>query len=142
MTNQFAKLIKTLQREVIEEKTVRRRSSLTLDTITKNITVTVTLYRESGQLFYPTKVGLVKIDFPDGEPQLVTPTIVNANSRGVRFSMYNIDNGAGIMVIPTTGTRWDDDMTIGSSKDITITVGVVMTGDCDLTADQITWRRP
>lgn len=43
--NQFAKLIKSLQREVTEEKTVRRRSSLTLETTTKNIAVNCTIHR-------------------------------------------------------------------------------------------------
>ena len=142
MTNQFSKLIKSLNREVVELKTVRRRSSLTLQTETKNITVTCQVYKKAGDNIFVTKAGLIRVTFPNNEPQLLAPTIVNANGRGVRFSGYNIDDAAGIIVVPTASSYWDSDLSPGQTKNVTITVGVVMTGDCTLSADQITWRNP
>lgn len=140
--NQFAKLIKSLQREVTEEKTVRRRSSLTLETITKNIAVNCTIHRSSGSRIICTYAGLVRIAFPDGITQLVTPTIVNANGRGLEFHNFNIDDGAGIIVEPTAGETWDSDIAIGGDKTIQVTIGVTSTGDFELTTDQIYITEP
>lgn len=137
--NQFARLIKALQREVIEEKTVRRRSSLTLETQTKSITVNCNIYY-NGTNWFLTKAGLIRIAFNTESPQLFTAVSSSPGSRdnrGVSYSNLNLDSGAGVVVIPAFGPNIDGSMSSGQTKTVSIKVYITATADFTLTADQI-----
>ena len=139
ITNPFAKLIKTLQREVVEEKAIRRRSSLTLETMTKSITVGCDIYY-SGTNWYLNKAGLVRIAFNTEEPQMFIPVASspsNRDNRGMTFSNLNLDSGAGVVVIPAFGSYFDGGMAAGQTKTINVKVYITATADFTLTADKI-----
>lgn len=139
MTNQFAKLIKTLQREVIEEKTVRRRSSLTLQTVTKTVMLSCTVHRTSTNYFL-TRAGLARITFNTGTPQIFAGITKSAGGRGISFSNLNLDSGAGLIVIPTSGDTWDSEMSVNSDKTFTVQIGITATADFTVTADQVDYE--
>ena len=139
MTNQFAKLIKTLQREVTEEKTVRRRSSLTLQTITKTVTLSCTVHRTSTNYFL-TKAGLARITFNTSTPQIFASITRSTGGRGISFSNLNLDNGAGVIAIPTIGNTWDSGMSVNSDKTFTVQIGITATADFTVTADQVNYE--
>lgn len=139
MRNSFDKLIKSLVREATELKTVRRRSSLTLQTETKTIALTCRVHRTSTNYFL-TKAGLARITFNTDTPQIFSQTAGATGGRGVHFSNLNVDNGAAIIAIPTIGDTFDSDMAVGSDKNFTINIGVTATADFTLTADQIDYE--
>lgn len=139
ITNPFAKFIKSIEREVTELKAVRRRSSLTLETRTKSITVNCDIYY-NGKNWYLTKAGLVRIAFNTEEPQMFIPIASSPASRGNRgmsFSNLNLDSGAGVVVIPTFGSYFDGDLSTGQTKSISVKVYITATADFTLTADKI-----
>ena len=140
--NPFAKLIKSLQREALEEKTVRRRSSLTLQTTTKSITLTCRVHY-TGSNWFLTKAGLAKIAFNTESPQIFTAQGTSTSDRGGRgleFSNFNLDSGAGVIVIPTIGANFDSGMSANTDKDFTVKISITATGDFTLTADQINYQ--
>lgn len=140
--NQFAKLLKGLAREATELKTVRTRSSLTLQTETKTTIVHCTITRGSNNYFL-TKAGLLQIAFNSDVPQVLTPIATlpsNRGNRGITFSNLNVDNGAAIIVIPTIGDSWDADLAVGTSKTISVQVGLTSTGGFTLSSGQIDYE--
>lgn len=142
MTNQFAKMLKGLIRETTDLKTIRTRSSLTLKTATKTTMVSCTITRTSNNYFL-TKAGLARITFNSDVPQIFTAVATapgNRGNRGLTFANLNADSGAGVIVIPTKGDTWDSDLSVGSSKTISVQIAVTSTGDFTLTSDQINYE--
>lgn len=143
MTNQFDSLIKELKREAEDLKAVRRRSSLTLQTTTKSTTLSVVI-RKANDIIFCYKAGLARIAFNSDAPQVFCAQFKSRGDRDNRgilhHSNYNVDGTAAVMVVPFYGEDWDDDLSNGDSKTISIPIAITSTGDFTLTADQITYE--
>lgn len=137
MTNPFDKLIKALQRETIDLKTSRRRSSLTLETTTKSIVVQAQATTNGSGNATITKNGLVKIRFATDEPQLFHGALGPANEHDNwpiwLLQPYNEPDDAGIIVEPSIQYG----LTPNTTYNINIKVYVTATGDFTLEADQL-----
>lgn len=148
MTNQFDTLIKGMEREIDDQKATRRRSSLTLRTVTHSTTVTAEIHRNSNGSFSLTKLGLAIINFEATTPQLFSASFASRSgrdNRGISIKQgYAIDNGAAIAVAPTCSAtnsgNWDDDMAIGATRTINIPIYITATGEFTLTASQLPWE--
>lgn len=80
MSNNFSKLIKTLRRESLDLKNTHRRSTLTVETITKSIQVTVTTTTDwRGNSLVPNG-PVVGITFNTPDPQLLMVSFDSADA--------------------------------------------------------------
>lgn len=79
INSNFAKLIKTLQRETLDIKNTHRRSTLTVETITKSILVPVSATVNSSGGARPNKQPIIGVEFNSEEPQLFMTSFDNAD---------------------------------------------------------------
>lgn len=138
MADKFAELVKDIQREITDLKSARKRSSLTLRTQTKSVTLTCRVER-SGNYYFLVKAGLAKLTFNTDAPQIfcaVAGAQADRGGRGLTFYNYNDGDGA-VMVEPATGAQFDSGMADGSTKDFTVKIFITATADFTVTASQI-----
>lgn len=145
MTGQFDRLIKSMQREVVDQKAIRRRSSLTLQTISKTIAVPCTIARNGSGSLYCQKSGLA-IATPNGSlPQVYQATFGSRSQRGNRGIEFILpqysQSGAAIAVVPTFGEQWDGDLANNQSKIVNIPITITSTGDFALQASSMNYGR-
>lgn len=139
MRDRFAKLIKSIQREIEEEKSVRRRSTLTLQTMTKSVTLSFRVQR-SGNYYNLTKVGVATLHFNTDAPQIWCAQAGSRNdrqARGLTFYNYNVDGEGAVWVEAATGRIFDSDLADGASKDFTAKIYITATADFTITASQM-----
>lgn len=79
LSTSFAKLIKTLQRETLEIKNTHRRSTLTVQTITKSIQVSATKTVDEWGRAYISNPPVIEIAFNTTEPQLIMASFDDPN---------------------------------------------------------------
>jgi hypothetical protein len=137
MKNLFDALIKNLRREVVEQKTAPRRSTLTLKTITKSINLTVSATADQWGHANPSTLPVVNITFDSDLPQLFMPSAENtAPTSPFRFDGFvplNVDNEAAI--IADVGPAWNE--TPGATITATFKVNITSTGNFTLSAGSI-----
>lgn len=138
MRNLFDALIKSLQREVIDQKTAPRRSTLTLQTITKSITVSASATANGSGIAVPSTLPVVNINFDGDLPQIfMASTDTTTPSSPFRFdgftSLNKDDNDAAVVV--------DIGQAAGQTPGATVTtsfkVNITSTGNFTLTAGSI-----
>ena len=139
MTDPFSKLIKSLKREVLEIKNAPRRSTLTLETVTKSITVQQTATTDGNGYAYAHTLPLINIKFNSDLPQI----FMAASESTTPASPFRFDgffplskeapDEAGIII--------DAAAIFGAAANTTYTVNIKVyitaTGDFTLTASTI-----
>lgn len=133
MRNTFSQLLKNLQREATDLKTVRRLSTKTLQTQTKTISTWGTIKRENyAQAPIITgKAAYVALNTTNPAPYMVALS-------GEEHRNYRIFNYAdGIIIAPKYTRDLDLNMALGSEKTINFTVEITTTNSISLTATQM-----
>lgn len=138
MKNLFDALIKSLQREVIDQKTAPRRSTLTLQTITKSITVSASATANGSGIATPSTLPVVNIDFDGDLPQIFMASTENTTPsspfRFDGFTSLNKDNNDAAVIV-------DIGQATGQPSGATVTasfkVNVTSTGNFTLSAGSI-----
>lgn len=134
----FEQRIKALRAEVEALKAVKRKSSTALNTITKTVTCTSTLYRADGSGYYAAgtlflkKIAQIEIISTDGEPLIFSFSQPPYASRGNRsssvLSWLSSDGNPAVIVNPGEAAS-DSSIPNGSSRDIQLTVYITATAD-------------
>lgn len=144
MRQLFDKFIKSMQREVVDQKAIRRRSSLTLQTVSKTITVPCKIARNGNGVLYCKEAGLA-IATPNGNlPQIYQASFGSRSqrdNRGITCEPQQRSTGAAFAVIPTYGESWDAGLANNQSKTVTVPVTITSTGDFTLTASSMNYER-
>lgn len=129
-TKAFAKLIKDLKRETLEIKNTHRRSTLTVETITKSITIPASAVVDSyGVASY---TAYIRITFNSNEPQIgmVSFDDASAASPFVMSSADPVITNDGktviILIVERTG------QTPGDTLSANIKLSYTSTGDFTL----------
>lgn len=133
--NQFARLIKTLQREATELKTVKRLATSTLETQTKSINASGVITKSGGYI-YPTKAAFIAINTPDFAPFSVT--LSNEEQRKYKIYGSAKDGVPGVVIVPVYTRNRDINMADGD-KTISFTVNVTSTDEMTLSTEQINY---
>lgn len=144
MANQFDKLIKSITREITDQKALRRRSSLTLETQSKSINVTCTIARNGNGVLYCQKSGLVVITPNDSLPQIYQTSFATKSgrdNRGVTAYAQQRSTGTAFAIVPSYGDTWDSGLGNNQSKTVTVPVTITSTGDFTLTASTMNYER-
>lgn len=134
MSGSFAKLIKMLKRETLEIKNTHRRSTLTVETVTRKITVPITATANASGIAIPTS-PVIKITFNSDEPQLymvtfdstdpLDPFVLNNPTKMVTASDENVlllDIGEAGGQTPGATVTANPDIYITSTGDFTLTL--------------------
>lgn len=132
--NQFAQLVKTLEREATELKTVRRIATSTLETQTKSINASGVITRQQGKAIYTRRAAFIGINTPDCAP--FSATLSNEEQRLYRIFGASKDGRPGIIVAPTYTRNLDVNMAMGD-KTINFTVNVTSSDAITLTFEQV-----
>lgn len=138
----FDHRIMALKSEVEALKTIRRRSSTTLTTITKTVTCTAVLVNYNNIILCK-KAGAIKITpINSADEFLYSSAIQPYSDRGRKIETYNwlfSDGSMGVMCVPF-GSDMDDGMSAGDTKNVTITVYITSTSDFETDTSQITFN--
>lgn len=134
MSSSFAKLIKELKRESLEIKNTHRRSTLTVETVTRKITVPISAVADSSGKAWPTSPK-IKITFNSDEPQLymvtfdntdpLDPFVLNNPTKMVTNTGENVlllDIGEAEGQTPGATVTANPDIYITSTGDFTLTL--------------------
>jgi hypothetical protein len=136
--NQFAQLIKTLNREVTELKTVKRLATTTLETATKSINargvITCANASGGGRTIFTGKAAFIGISTPDYAPFSVT--LSNEEQRLYRIFGASRNDQPGIIVAPTYTRSRDVNMGLGD-KTVSFTVNVTSSDEVTLTFELV-----
>jgi tetrahydromethanopterin S-methyltransferase subunit H len=137
----FADRMKTLKAEIEALKTVKRKSSLTLATVTKSATCVAQLYRTEAGAVICQYSGLIEITPRDGtnEPLIgySQPSYSARGTRDVRLTPWvTADGKLGILCTPEANSA-ENNMATGSTKDIQITVYITATDDFTTASGQV-----
>lgn len=137
----FDKRIKALRAEIEALKTVRRKSSLTLETTTKTATCTATLYKTSTGVVTCQYSGLIEITpaSADNEPLISysQPSYSARGNRNITLTPWVKSDGTlGILCTPD-GASVDSSMANNSTKNITITIYITATDNFTTTSSQV-----
>lgn len=134
----FEQRIKALRAEVEALKAVKRKSSTALNTITKTVTCTSTLYRADGSGYYAAgtlfvkKIGQIEIIPTDGQPLIFSfsqPPYASRNNRSSTvLSWLSADGNPAVIVNPGEAAS-DSSIPNGTSRDIQLTVNITATAD-------------
>lgn len=135
----FAERIKALRAEVEALKAVKRKSSTVLDTVTKEIQCTATIYRADGTgsigagLLTVRDMGLVEIVPTDNNPLIFSyaqPAFADRGNRPSQLRSWMTSSGnPAVLVDPGTSSSVDGGMAYGSTKTVTLTIYITATGD-------------
>lgn len=136
----FAERIKALRAEVEALKAVKSKSSTVLNTVTKEIQCTATIYRADGSgaigpgLLTVRDMGLIEIIPTDSSNPLIfsyaQPAFADRGNRPSSLRSWMTANGnPAVLVDPGTSSSVDGGMAYGSTKTVTLTVYITATGD-------------
>lgn len=130
--NQFAKLIKALEREATELKTAKRLATSTLKTQTKSINASGVITRGGGYI-KTTKAAFIAINTPGIAPFSITLS----NEGGREFDVYgSAKNGVpGAVVVPLYTRDKDINMAEGN-KTVNFTVNITSSDEMTLSFEQ------
>lgn len=138
----FQHRIMALKAEVEALKTTRRKSSTTLMTITKTATCTAQITNYNNVILC-TKAGAVAIVPTDGADNFLYSVAIRPYAnRGREVETYNwlfADGIVGAMAVPF-GSDLDNDLAVGATKNITITVYITATSDFETESSQIIYN--
>lgn len=137
----FQERIKALRAEIEALKTVRRKSSTTLDTITRSATCTARLYKTDAGVVLCDRAGLVEITptDTDNEPLIGVsqPPYASRGNRDVELVRWVKSDGTlGILCTPGANSS-DESMATGGTKNVTLTIYITSTGDFTTTSSQV-----
>lgn len=137
----FVERIKALRSEVEALKAVRRKSSLSLNTITKTATCTATLYKTSAGVIVCRYAGLVEIvpNSTDNEAIFcyAQPAASQRNNRQITLTNWVKSDGTlGVLCTPFA-ISGDGSMASESTKNVTITVYITSTSDFTTSSSQV-----
>lgn len=136
----FAQRIRTLRAEIEALKTLRRKSSLTLNTITKAATCTAQLYKTSTGVVVCRYAGLVEITPTDGNEPLISlsqPSYSNRGRRSVDLTPWVKSDGTlGVLCAPGANSS-ENTMATESTKNITITIYITSTSNFTTSSSQV-----
>lgn len=131
MTN-FDQLIINLRNEIEALKSVKRRSSLTQETITKTVSGTAVAYYTSGGSVV-TRAALIEfIPADPSNPFLFSWALVpySQRNRNITVIPWTTSNGnPGVVLVPSLST--------GESGNISVSAIITSTGDFTATSSQI-----
>ena len=135
----FSQRIKALRAEVEALKTVKRKNSITLATITKTATCAGQIYKDQNGLLYVRYSGAVKI-IPKGENPIIYSVALAPYAERKRdaraFNWLFNDDEVGVVVTPFTNSA-DSSMANNSTKNIALTVHITATDDFTTQSSQI-----
>lgn len=132
----FDSYLKDLETEVEALKTVKRKSSLTMATITKTITATATIAITSGGVAIATQVPFIKFDPKTPENPFIfcwSLKPYNQRNRDIDILPWIDGDDYGIVLLPGTNS---DDVAGTISMDVIIT----STGDYTPTISQLRYE--
>ena len=145
----FEQRIKALRAEVEALKAVKRKSSTALNTITKTVTCTSTVYRANGSGYYAAgtyvlrRIGQIEIVSTDGAPLLFSYYVAPYASRGNRpiriMSWLSSNDNPAILADPIAGSGTDSTIPNGSTRDITMTIYITATADFTTNVSQLNY---
>lgn len=141
MTQQFDKLIKDLRAEVEALKTVKRKSSLTLETVTKTAIGTAVLHKNGSGTITCKKAAVISIVTDDPNPFVFGYAQRSGSVRERKMDLMGWTDSNGqpaILAIPS-GSSIDSDMANNSDKSIIVFVHITATTDFTTTSSQITY---
>ena len=142
--NSLENRITALRREVEALKTLKKKSSLTLSTITKTIICTGSIYKYStplGDVIVPRMAGLIKITPKDGGECLLgysQPSYAARGNRKIYITGWMQDGLIGVACTPY-GASSDSALPYGVSN-ISISVNITCTSDFTYTTGQVLAR--
>lgn len=143
MTN-LQQRITALRREVEALKSLKKKSSLTLSTISKTIQCTGSIYKYStplGDVIVPRMAGLVKIIPKDDGDCLVGYSQPSYAARGNRRVDITLWLQGGVMGVVCTPYGAPSDSSLGYGvHNIQISVTITSTSDFDYQIDQVLAR--
>ena len=133
MRSPFSQLVKSLQREATDLKTVRRLSTKTLQTQTKTIATWGTIKREnySQAPIITGKAAYIALNTTN--PALYMVALSSEEHRNYRIFNY----ADGVIVAPAYTADLDGSMALGSEKTVNFTVEITTTNSISLTATQM-----
>lgn len=137
----FAERIKALRAEIEALKTIRRRSSTTLETITRSATCTARLYKTNAGVVVCQYAGLVEITPTDSDNEpligISQPPYASRGNREVELVRWVKSDGTlGVLCTPGANSS-DESMATGGTKDVTLTIYITATGDFATTSSQV-----
>lgn len=136
---QFDKLIKDLRSEVEALKTIRRKSSLTLETQTKTATGTAVLHKNGNGVITCKKAALISIVSNDSNPFVFGYSLQSGAIRGRKMNLTgwtDANNRPAILVVPRESSS-ESSMPNNSDKNITVTVYITATTEFTTASSQI-----
>ena len=133
MSGSFAKLIKTLKRETLEIKNTHRRSTLTVETVTKSISVNASTTASSAGYATLSQFPVVGVTFNTTDPQLIMVSFDDdgaASPFGISFATISTtqEGTYAIMIELFQG----EGLTPGTAVNVNFNVNVTSTGDFTL----------
>lgn len=133
MSSNFARLIKMLQRESLELKNTHRRSTLTVQTITKSIQVSATSTANDRGWAPIANPPVIEIAFNTTDPQLISVTFNDPNDAspfGISYPDIATTEAGKYMV----GINLDaaEGQSAYATVSATLTVNITSTGDFTL----------
>lgn len=142
----FAERIKALRAEVEALKTVKRKSSTTLTTVTKTVTCTAVRKREDPTPLGPGVIdtlymGLIEIIPTDPTNPLIfsyaQPAYADRGSRSSLCYGWMTANGNPAVLVNPGSSPSDETMVAQEQRTITMTVYITATGDFTVNVSQI-----
>lgn len=146
----FAHRIKALRAEVEALKAVKRKSSITLNTITKTATCYSTIYRADGSGFHAAgsyvlrRIGQIEIIPTDGAPMIFSYSLQPYAERTVHTvsidSWLTDNDNPGLLarVNLYANGEWDN-IPLGGTLDVPITVYITATADFTTNSSQLSF---
>lgn len=138
MLNPFDALIKNIKRELIDIKNAPRRSTLTLQTISKSITVSFSATADQWGGAYATTIPVVNINFEDDIPQIWMASFDSktpASPFPMQFVTNLATNGNNGAVVINPGRL--EGLNPGQTYTASVKINIIATGDFTLTAGSI-----
>lgn len=129
----FPKLIKALKREALELKNTHRRSTLTVETITKSIQVTVTATTDWRGLALVPNEPVVGVKFNTPDPQLLMVTFDSADAAspfGINYTDISTDDDGEYYVLLWIAAAYNQNP--HTTYTATFNVNITSTGDFTL----------
>lgn len=133
MRSPFSQLLKGLQREATDLKTVRRLSTKTLQTQTQTISTWGTIKRENYSQAPIITGKAAYIALSTTNPAIYMVALSSEEHRNYRIFNY----ADGVIVAPAYTADLDGSMAFGSEKTVNFTVEITTTNSISLTATQM-----
>lgn len=137
----FQDRIKSLRAEVEALKTVRRKSSTTLNTITHSATCTARLYKTSAGVVVCDYAGLVEITPTDTDNDpligISQPPYASRGNRDVELVRWVKSDGTLAILCTPGANSSDESMATESTKNVTLTIYITATSEFTTASSQV-----